>query len=214
VLMTGVFTSVGGQRHEQIVRLNLTAGASTVSGWTPRELFTHCIGKQPFYARDAAWSPDMTRIYTATTGLRTAEQQALPPSQRSPVAIGPCDAIIAYPTAETGFDGHLWINYTGCDSLYSVAADETTVYAGGHQRWVSNGNGCDRQGPGGIAQPGLSHVDALTGLYQPGANRGRGIGAQDLLRTPAGLWIASDNAHNSAACGGVATRMGICFLPG
>jgi hypothetical protein len=207
VLMTGVFTSVGGQRHEQIFRLNLTAGNSTVSPWTPRELFTHCFTRQPFYAQDAAWSPDMTRIYTATTGLRVYDR----PSGSLPT--GPCDAIISYPATETAFDGHQWINYTGCDSLYSVAADATTVFAGGHQRWVSNGNACDRAGVGSFPSPGLSHVSVTNGARQPGATRGRGLGAVDLLRTSAGLWIASDNQANTSACGGSSQRMGICFLP-
>jgi hypothetical protein len=213
VLLTGVFTSVGGQHHEQVVRLNLTAGAATVSPWTPTELFAHCIGRQPFYAQDAAWAPDMSRIYVVTTGFRLASEQALPPAQRPQARTGPCDATIAYPTAENTFNGHTWINYTGCDSLYSVAADAETVYSGGHQRWVSNGNGCDRQGPGARFQPGLSEVDATNGAYQPGPDRGRGLGAKDLLRTSAGLWIASDNQANTARCAGTANRMGICFLP-
>lgn len=213
VLMTGVFTSVGGQRHEQVFRLNLTAGAATVSAWTPRELFAHCIGRQPFYAQDAAWAPDMSRVYVATTGFRLASEQALPPALRPQIRSGPCDATIAYRVTEVPFDDHLWINYTGCDSLFSVAADAETVFSGGHQRWVSNGNACDRQGPGAVFQPGLSEVNATDGRYQPGPDRGRGLGAKDLLRTSAGLWIASDNQANTSACAGVTNRRGICFLP-
>ena len=62
-------------------------------------------------------------------------------------------------------------------------------------------------------QPGLSEVNATNGLYQPGPNRGRGLGAKDLLRTSAGLWIASDNQANTSSCAGVNNRRGICFLP-
>ena len=40
-----------------------------------------------------------------------------------------------------------------------------------------------------------------------------GLGADDLLRTPAGLWIASDNFAGSVTCGGVTGHAGICFLP-
>ena len=53
----------------------------------------------------------------------------------------------------------------------------------------------------------------MTGQHQPSANRARGKGATDILRTDAGLWISSDNAFNSAACAGTTERMGICFLP-
>lgn len=215
VLMTGIFTSVGGQHHEQVFRLNLTATSSTVSAWSPTELYQHCFRRQPFYAQDAAWAQDMSRIYVATTGYRLHSEALLPSTQRPQVRTGPCDATIAYPTTETEFDGHLWINYTGCDSLYAITADADTVFSGGHQRWVSNGQACDRLGSGGYAQPGLSEVDPTTGSYQSGPSRGRGLGANDLVRTSAGLWIASDNQANTAGCGTATSgRMGICFLPG
>jgi hypothetical protein len=208
VLLTGVFTSVGGQHHEQIVRLNLGATA-TVSAWSPTELYTHCATAQPFYAQDAAWSPDGSSIYTATTGFKPFDQPATGPRT------GPCDAAIAWPAEpQVEFDGHTWINYTGCDSLYSVAADADTVFIGGHQRWISNSNECDRNNTApGRPQSGLGHLSAASGADVPGPNRGRGLGAADLLRTPAGLWIASDNQANTNTCAGVSGRMGICFLP-
>ena len=215
VLMTGVFTSVGGQRHEQVFRLNLTAGNSTVSRWSPRDLYAQCAPVQPFYAQDAAWAPDMSQIYVATTGLRLASEMALPASQRPARRTGPCDAVMAFTSAEGEFSGARWINYTGCDSLYSVAADASTVFIGGHQKFISNGNACGgtTPGPGGIVQPGLGAVNPTTGAHQPSANRGRGLGAADMLRTSAGLWIASDNQANTNTCAGVSGRMGICFLP-
>jgi hypothetical protein len=208
VLMAGVFDTVGGQHHEQIFRLNLTAGSSTVSRWSPTELYQHCIGRQAFYAQDAAWSTDMTRIFVVTTGFRPFDGSSSGPRT------GPCDAAISYSAAEQEFNGHQWINYTGCDSLYSVAADASTVFIGGHQRWISNGDECDRNNtaPGG-SQPGLGHLGVSTGADQPGPTRGRGLGAADMLRTSAGLWIASDNQANTSSCGGSSQRMGICFLP-
>jgi len=208
VLMTGVFTSVGGQHHEQIFRLDLTPNAPTVSAWAPSDLFLHCATNEPFYAQDAAWSTDMKTIFTATTG----DYQADPGSSAGP-RTGPCDAALAFSAAAVANGAHLWVNYTGCDSYFSVAADASTVFNAGHQRWVSNPNACDQAGSGAIVQPGLSELDPATGIYQPGPNRGRGLGADDLLRTTAGLWIASDNQANTAACAGKAGHMGICFLP-
>jgi hypothetical protein len=149
----------------------------------------------------------MTRIYTATTGFKPDGTSTKIPRS------GPCDAIIAYPATQARFGGHKWINYTGCDSLYSVAADAQTVFAGGHQRFVSNPRGCDGPGPGAIEHPGLSEVSAATGAAQPGPTRGRGYGAEDLLRTRAGLWIASDNTGDSDTCANRSGHMGICFLP-
>ena len=44
-------------------------------------------------------------------------------------------------------------------------------------------------------------------------SRDRGLGADDMLVTSAGLWIGSDNYDGSNMCGGVANLAGICFLP-
>jgi hypothetical protein len=209
VLLTGVFTSVGGQHHEQVVRLDLTRGpgAAVVSAWEPTELEQHCATSEPFYARDATFAPDGQHIYVATTGYLPFGTSAAGPRT------GPCDATISYPATETAFAGHTWVNYAGCDSYYSVAADPVTVFAGGHQRWVNNTFGCDAAGPGAIAQPGLAEFDSASGSYQPGPNRGRGFGADDLLRTPYGLWIGSDNFQGTDTCNGRHGHMGICFLP-
>ena len=216
VLMTGIFTSVGGQHHEQVFRLNLTAGRATVSAWSPTELYMHCITRQPFYAQDAVFSPDMSRVYVATTGFRLWDEPRPPTGQPWPPRTGPCDATIAYPSTEQEVT-NLWMNYTGCDSLYSVAVDGTgvgtTIYSGGHQIYQNNRLGCGSQGAGAVYQPGLSTINP-DGTPQPGPSRGRGLGAADLLRTSAGLWIASDNANNTSACGTATSgRMGICFLP-
>ena len=43
-------------------------------------------------------------------------------------------------------------------------------------------------------------------------SRDRGLGADDMLITSAGLWIASDNLGGSASCGGVSGHAGLCFL--
>jgi len=47
------------------------------------------------------------------------------------------------------------------------------------------------------------------GLY----SRSRGHGADDMLLTNAGLWIASDNFGGNTQCGGVSGYAGICLLP-
>ena len=94
-----------------------------------------------------------------------------------------------------------------------MAADAGTVFIGGHQRWINNAKGCDRLGTGARAQSGLGEITPSTGRAQTGPNRGRGLGAADMLLTTAGLWIASDNQANTAGCGTAGGRMGICFLP-
>jgi len=63
--------------------------------------------------------------------------------------------------------------------------------------------------PGATGGQLLTDSTGATGLY----SRGRGLGADDMLVTPAGLWIASDNDAGTDTCGGISGLAGICFLP-
>ena len=129
-----------------------------------------------------------------------------------------CDAALAFPATQTAVYAR-WTNYTGCDSMYAAAADAKAAYFGGHERWSMNPADCDGQGPGAYPAPGMEGVDPATGaLYLNSAgtagyySHDRGLGADDMLITSAGLWIASDNFDQTQHCGGISTS-GICFLP-
>jgi hypothetical protein len=60
---------------------------------------------------------------------------------------------------------------------------------------------------------GLSPSTGLVTSNPPVYTRARGLGADDMLITSAGLWIASDNMDNASQCDGVFGHAGICFLP-
>ena len=135
--------------------------------------------------------------------------------------MGLCDAAAAFPATQ-GRVFSDWIAYDGCDSLYSAAADSSAVYVAGHNRWFNNQNACNTKGTGAIPAPGLAgltpgpaggslirNATGKAGLY----SRSRGHGADDMLLTGAGLWIASDNFGGGIQCGGVTGFAGICFLP-
>ena len=114
-----------------------------------------------------------------------------------------CDTASKFSSSASSTQAPIWINKTGCDSLYAVAADDTNVYVGGHQRWLGNPNGCDKAGPGAFSRPGVGSVSASDGSVLPwNPTRARGHGADDLLLTPAGLWVASDTFFSSTNCGG------------
>ena len=68
-------------------------------------------------------------------------------------------------------------------------------------------------GPGAIVAPGMEGLSPATGALTLNPTRGRGIGADDMLITSAGLWIASDNAQNTDMWGGKFNHAGICLLP-
>jgi hypothetical protein len=205
-LVEGDFTSVGGLHREQAFIISLGSSSASVTGWVPSEFYDHCWFSEPDYVRDGAWSPDDSTFYFGTTGLHLYNWNGSFPFT------GPCDAAIAFPSTATSVSP-LWHNYTGCDSLYSSAADSTTAYFGGHERWSQNSDGCNKPGPGAISAPGMEGLSPSTGLLTFNPTRSRGHGGDDMLITSAGLWIASDNFSNSNKCGGVSGLAGICFLP-
>jgi len=216
-LVMGDFTSVAAKHRQQIFMLGFGPRHGRVTGWTSPEFDGsrgnlpggypyQCYTQVAFYVRAAAWSPDDSRIYLADTGYHPWNLSASGPRT------GLCDSASAWPATQTPVL-HLWVNYTGCDSLYSVAADPSTVYFGGHERWSENPNGCDSAGPGAIPAPGIEGLSPKNGALTFDPTRARGIGADDMLITPEGLWVASDNWENSNMCGGVRNLAGICLLP-
>jgi hypothetical protein len=205
-LVEGDFTSVGGRSRQQIFMLSLGGTTAQVTGWTSAAFNRHCWYSEPFYVRAASWSPDDATVYIATTGFKPAGWNGIFP------LTGLCDVAAAFPATRTGVSAK-WINYTGCDSLYSTAADSTTAYFGGHERWSQNPDGCNFAGPGAISAPGMEGLSPATGKLTFNPTRARGLGADDMLRTAAGLWIASDNLGGSDTCAKVSGHAGICFLP-
>jgi hypothetical protein len=224
-LVMGDFTSVGGLPRQQIFMLNLATSPASVTAWTspewdgslgnlPGGYPYQCAGVEPFYIQAAAWSPGDSTVYIGTTGYHPWNV-----GTGSTPRSGLCDAAAAFPATQTSVL-HNWVNYTGCDSLYAAAADANAAYFAGHERWSMNPDGCDFQGPGAYTASGFEGLSPATGaLYVNSTNsagyysRDRGLGADDMLATSAGLWIASDNLGGSQVCGGVSNLSGICFLP-
>jgi hypothetical protein len=205
-LVEGDFTSVGGRPRQQIFMLHFGTSHASVTGWTSPDFSNHCAAEHPFYVQAAAWSPGDRKVYVATTGYHPLGWDHTFPLH------GLCDAAAAYPARLTAVHRQ-WTDYTGCDSLYAVAADASTVYIGGHERWAQNKYGCDSAGPGAVSAPGMGGLSPKTGHLVFNPTRSRGHGADDMLVTRSGLWIASDTFAGSQTCGGVAGHAGICFLP-
>jgi hypothetical protein len=226
LLAEGDFTSVGGLPRQQVFMLNVAEAPAKVTSWSSPEFDGtkgevpdgypyQCGDSHPFYIHAAAWSPDDSTIYLASTGVKPWNWDGTFP------LVGICDAISAFPATEKEVI-HDWVNYTGCNSLYSVAADDSAVYVAGHERWADDQDGCKTPGPGHVNAPGLgAFTPGATGgsLIEPTSgseglySRSRGHGADDMLLTTAGLWIASDNFGGGTSCGGLAGFAGICFLP-
>jgi hypothetical protein len=222
VLVEGIFTSAGGKARQQIFMLNLGNNVGTVTPWTspefdgskgnlPNGFPYQCSFNEPFYIQAAAWSPSDSTIYTVATGKSPWN---IPSSGKRS---GLCDATAAFPAKDASVT-HTWIDYTGCDSLYSVAADASTVYVAGHPRWAQNANQCNGAGQGAITDHGLQGLLPANGNVRVKSN-GKAVfsmsraNADDMLRTSAGLWIASTNRFGMDVCGHKSGHAGICFLP-
>jgi hypothetical protein len=222
-LVEGNFTSVSGRRRHQIFMLDLASRPrATLMSWTsprfdgtkgypPSGYFFNCARGESFYIRAAAWSPNDGTVYMAATGFRPWNHTTLPDR-------GLCDAASAF-SANGPKAAFKWTNYTGCYSLYSVAANARAAFFAGHELYSQNRLGCKGLGPGGISAPGMEALNPATGLLLLNAKgtalytRGRGLGADDMLFTKAGLWIASDNFKGTQTCDSVPNLAGICFLP-
>ena len=217
-LVEGDFTSVGGLPRQQIFMLDLSGTTAAVTGWSSPEFDGsegnlpdgypyQCKTSEPFYIQAASWSPDDSTVYIATTGYRPYN---VPGGQYPDTGL--CDAAAAFPSTPTEVT-HEWVNYTGCDSLFSAAADQSTAYFSGHERWSQNPGGCDDAGPGAVSAPGIEGLSPAAGNLTFNPGHARGLGADDMLVTDSGLWIASDNLGNVDRCGHEFGFAGICLLP-
>jgi hypothetical protein len=213
LLIEGVFTSIAGQHRQQMAVLDLDGTSVTLDPWDSPELDSQlCNYNETYFNRAGAWSPDDNTIYGASTGYKPP---TWPGSSTSQPRAGLCDAAYSF-SAAPGAQLHQWINYTGCDSYYSVVADDTQVYVAGHERWANNPLGCDYAGPGALSRPGIASLNVSDGQatsWNP--TRSLGHGADDLVLTPAGLWVASDTFKqgNAQMCAHQGNHGGICFLP-
>jgi hypothetical protein len=201
LVAVGNFTTVGGASHARVFMLNLDTTPATVSAWRYAPSGQMCAASSlPDYMRDVDFSPNGSYFVTVSTGF-------VP--QTGQIGTALCDATARFETANLAPTRPTWINYTGGDTLHSVAVTDQAVYVQGHQRWLDNPQGRDSAGPGAVSRPGIGAINPTTGLalaWNP--TKDRGVGGKDLLVTARGLWVGSDTAHI-----GHETRMRVALLP-
>jgi hypothetical protein len=184
LVAVGNFTSVGGQTRYRAFMLTLGTTAS-VNAWYYPPLQNLCAaGSLPDYMRDVDFSPDGSWFAFVSTGY-------IPTT--GGVGRDLCDAAARFETGITNPARPTWINYTGGDTLHSVAATDVAVYVQGHQRWLNNPQGRNSAGPGAVSRQGIGAISPTSGLalsWNPGKERG--VGGKDLYVTSAGLWVGSD----------------------
>ncbi len=179
----GNFLTAGGLDRDQIALINLSATGATVDpNWRTARYTDDCRWQSyDSYVRDIDFSPDGTYFVVVATG--------------APFAGTLCDTAARWETNGSGTAVQpTWIDYTGGDTLLSVAITGSVVYVGGHQRWLNNTLGSDQAQPGAVPRPGVAALDPINGMpfsWNPGRNP-RGAGAYAVYPTPTGLWVGSD----------------------
>ncbi len=107
-----------------------------------------------------------------------------------------CDSVARFETNNLNPAQPTWINYTGGDSLKSVAATSAAVYVQGHSRWLDNPYGKDTKGPGAVDRLGGGAVDPVTGRALPwNPVMPQQAGGFQILPTAKGVWFATDGAR-------------------
>jgi len=185
--IAGNFTSAAGATHWRVILLNLGATSAKVSAWNAPILQQPCDSNtDPNYVSGLSYSGDGSWFALATAGYRNAY---------GPMTATICDAVSRFSSAAASASAPTWVNYTGCDSLYSVLVASDAVYIAGHQRWLNNPNACNTAGAGAVSRPGIGAVSPTTGMALPwNPTRSRGRGADVLLMTGLGLTVLSDCA--------------------
>jgi hypothetical protein len=201
LVAVGNFTSVAGQTRYRAFMLTLGATSGTLNAWYYPPLQNLCrAGSLPDYMRDVDFSPDGSWFAFVSTGF-------IP--QSGGVGRDLCDATARFETDVASPARPTWINYTGGDTLHSVAATDVAVYVQGHQRWLDNPQGSNAPGPGAVSRPGIGAINPSTGLalgWNP--TKERGVGGKDLYVTSQGLWVGSDTNRI-----GGETRRRIALMP-
>jgi hypothetical protein len=162
LVAVGNFTSVGGQTRYRAFMLTLGATASVNAWYYPPLQHLCAAASLPDYMRDVDFSPDGSWFAFVSTGY-------VP--QAGGVGRDLCDAAARFETGIASPARPTWINYTGGDTLHSVAATDVAVYVQGHQRWLDNAQGRDDAGPGAVSRQGIGAINPSTGLalsWNPG----------------------------------------------
>ncbi|WP_242623924.1 malectin domain-containing carbohydrate-binding protein [Micromonospora kangleipakensis] len=182
LVVIGNFKKANGVLHDQIVRIDLGADSVSVADWNTDRYSPACKSSAfDSYIRDVAFAPNGKYFVVVTTGASYAGTL--------------CDSAARWEADASGPGRQpTWVNYSGGDTFLSTGISEQAVYVGGHFRWANNPISRDMAGPGAVGRASIAALDPASGLplsWNPGRNP-RGYGVTEMLVTPQGLWLGSD----------------------
>ena len=187
----GNFKNANGIQRDQIAMLDLTSTSATLDpNWNTNDYTAACYNNAyDSYVRDVDWAPNGDYFVVGATGgsgSNTDGSRSL------------CDSASRWSATDTGVNVQpTWVDYTGNDTILSVAITNTAVYVGGHERWLNNPNAYDSAGAGAVPRPGMAALDPASGLpltWNPGRNP-RGAGAYAMFASATGLYVGSDTSY-------------------
>ena len=197
----GNFTGVGTATRHRAFMLDLGPGSATVAPWYYAPLVNNCRASSlRAQLRDVDFSPDGSYFVLVATGFLPATGGLFRDI---------CDAAARFDTTVANPNRPVWINYTGGDTLHSVAVTGAAVYVGGHQRWLDNPWGTDSAGSGAVPRPGVGAINPVTGkalAWNP--TKTRGVGTKAIYATQDGVWFGSDGRRFASV-----VRDSIAFTP-
>jgi hypothetical protein len=204
LVAVGNFVRVGGKQRSRAVMLRLRGSSARLTRWWYPPLRGKCRADGPSkqaYLTDVDFSPRGGYFVLVSTGW-------VPPPGSAPDRMV-CDAAARFETDVMRPSRPTWINYTGGDTLHSVAITGAAVYVQGHSRWLDNPLGVDSEGPGAVDRRGGGAINPRTGkALRWNPVMPNQVGGYAFLATRDGLWIGRDGKR----IGGEYHR-GIAFLP-
>jgi len=183
LLAVGNFRTVNGRARSRAFMMDLGTHRTSLDPWYYEPLTRRCSGKTD-YLRDVDFSPGGKWFVIAGGGYI---------SRKGDLGSTVCDAAARFQTGIAHPKSSRWINYTGGDTLQSVAVTHAAVYVQGHNRWLDNPLGRNTCGTGCVSRRGIGAISPTTGMalaWNP--TKDLRVGGKDLLLTSAGLWVASD----------------------
>ena len=192
LMAIGNFTNVGTAARQRAFMLDLETPSASVAPWYYAPLANPCqAASLAAQLRDVDFSPNGRYFVIVATGY-------IP--RTGGVGRDLCDGAARFETAIANPDRPTWFNYTGGDTLHSVAVTGAAVYVGGHQRWQDNPFGRNDAGAGAVPRQGIAALDPATGKalsWNPGKTRG--VGTKFIYATPTGVWFGSDGRRFAGA---------------
>jgi hypothetical protein len=209
---TGNFQTVAGpfQNRTRFFMADLTGPSASLHPWYYPGFAKPCASTHPrriAYLQDVDFSPNGSYLVVTATGQIPISKADIWPTGSSTYHTV-CDAAGRFDMNDMSKPA--WINYTGGDSVWSVAATGAAVYVQGHFQWLDNPNGwASKDGGGAARREGIGAIDPDSGKALPwDPPKPAQIGGKSLLATSAGLWVGSDSLKFNGE-----PHRGIAFVP-